>query len=70
MTRSGSLHDDRVERVLQNLPVSLSISIDGITKTTYESRVNSTYENVMKNLHRFNCYARGDTDRHPTKRMP
>jgi radical SAM protein with 4Fe4S-binding SPASM domain len=71
VTTNGSLYDDRVQRVLQNLPVNLSISIDGITKTTYESiRVNSTYENVMKNLHRFNLYARGDTDRHPAQRMP
>lgn len=71
VTTNGSLYDDRVERVLQNLPVNLSISIDGITKRTYESiRVNSTYENVMKNLHRFNCYAHGETDRHPAKRMP
>jgi radical SAM protein with 4Fe4S-binding SPASM domain len=71
VTTNGSLYDARVERVLQNLPVNLSISIDGISKTTYESiRVNSTYENVMKNLHRFNCYAHGHTDRHATKRMP
>ena len=71
VTTNGTLYDARVDRVLQNLPVNLSISIDGITKRTYESiRVNSTYENVMKNLHRFNCYAHGDTDRYPTKRMP
>jgi sulfatase maturation enzyme AslB (radical SAM superfamily) len=71
VTTNGTLYDARVERVLENLPVNLSISIDGLTKATYESiRVNSTYENVMKNLHRFNCYAHGDTDRHHTKRMP
>jgi tetratricopeptide (TPR) repeat protein len=52
------------------LPVCLSISIDGVTKATIESvRVNSTYETLMKNLHRFNCYARGETDRYPTRRM-
>jgi radical SAM protein with 4Fe4S-binding SPASM domain len=70
VTTNGSLFDARVERVLQNLPMNLSVSIDGITKTTIESiRVNSTYENLMKNLHRFNCYAHGDTDRYPSKRM-
>jgi radical SAM protein with 4Fe4S-binding SPASM domain len=70
VTTNGTFFDARVERVLHNLPVNLSISIDGLTKTTYESiRVNSTYENVMKNLHRFNCYARGDADRHRGKRM-
>jgi radical SAM protein with 4Fe4S-binding SPASM domain len=71
VTTNGSIYDDRVERLLQNLPFDFSISIDGVTKETVESiRVNIKYETLMENVRRFNAYVRGRSDRHANKRHP
>ena len=59
VTTNASHYDAKVERVLEALPVSLSISIDGATKETVEKiRVNANYEQLIENLHRFLDYKR------------
>ena len=60
VTTNGSQFNAKVERVLEALPISLSISVDGVTKETVERiRVNSHYETLIDNLHRFREYAKG-----------
>jgi len=59
VTTNGSQYNPKVERVLKALPISLSISIDGVTKETLEKiRVNADYERLIANLHRFRDYTR------------
>lgn len=59
VTTNGTQYNDRVERVLERLPFSFAISLDGATKWTMESiRVNARYEDVMSNVRRFREYAR------------
>jgi radical SAM protein with 4Fe4S-binding SPASM domain len=59
VTTNGSQYNAKVERVLEAMPISLSISIDGATKETNEKiRVNSNYEEIIKNVHRFREYTR------------
>lgn len=58
VTTNGTQYNAKVERVLQNLPISFSVSIDAATKETAESiRKNSHYEEVMTNLRCFREYA-------------
>ncbi|HXA80773.1 MAG TPA: radical SAM protein [Opitutaceae bacterium] len=59
VTTNGTQYNSRVERVLEHLPMSFSVSMDGATKATLESiRVNAKYEEVMANARRFRDYAR------------
>ena len=59
VTTNGTQWNPRVERILEKLPVSLSISIDGATKETVEKiRVNANFEELMENLQRFLAYTR------------
>jgi sulfatase maturation enzyme AslB (radical SAM superfamily) len=59
VTTNGTQYNPRVERVLEHLPVSFSVSMDGATKATLERiRVNAKYEEVMENARRFREYAR------------
>ncbi len=59
VTTNGSLYNAKVERVLEALPVSLSISIDGATKETVEKiRVNAHYEELIDHVYRFRDYTR------------
>lgn len=59
VTTNGSQYNAKVERVLEALPISLSISIDGATKGTFERiRVNSNYDEVVENVHRFKAYTK------------
>jgi len=59
VTTNGSQYNSRVERVLENLPFHITVSIDGITKETVESiRVNCRFEQLMENIHRFRDYAK------------
>jgi MoaA/NifB/PqqE/SkfB family radical SAM enzyme len=54
ITTNGSQYNAKVARVLDALPVSLSVSIDGATKDTVEKiRINVDYEELHKNLTRF-----------------
>ena len=59
VTTNGSQYNPKVERVLEALPLSLSVSIDGATKETFEKiRGNADFERIMANLHRFRDYAK------------
>jgi MoaA/NifB/PqqE/SkfB family radical SAM enzyme len=59
VTTNGTQYNARVERILESLPVSFSVSIDGATKQTYERiRKNAVFEEVMENFRRFHDYAR------------
>src|SRR5262249_33725194 len=54
VTTNASQYNAKVERVLEALPVSVSVSVDGATKETVEKiRVNSHFETLLSNLHRF-----------------
>jgi len=58
VTTNGTVFNTRVEQVLEALPVGISMSLDGFTKSTIESiRVNARYETLMRNLARFRAYA-------------
>jgi radical SAM protein with 4Fe4S-binding SPASM domain len=59
VTTNGTVFNVRVERAIEALPFSISISVDGFTKETVERvRVNAQYERVMENVHRFRAYTR------------
>ena len=59
VTTNGTQYNAKVERVLENLPFSFSISMDGATRETVESiRVNAKYDQVMANAQRFRQYSK------------
>lgn len=59
VTTNGTQYNAKVERVLENLPVSITISMDGVTKETFEKiRLNANYEEVLENIQRFHEYSR------------
>lgn len=59
VTTNGTQWNSRVERVLEHIPCSFSISMDGFTKQTVESiRVNAPFELVRENFLKFLAYAR------------
>jgi MoaA/NifB/PqqE/SkfB family radical SAM enzyme len=59
VTTNASQYNTRVEKILNNLPVSITVSIDGATRETFESiRLNSNYTEVMNNVRRFRDYTR------------
>jgi MoaA/NifB/PqqE/SkfB family radical SAM enzyme len=59
VTTNGTQWSDRIERICQRLPLSFVVSLDGITKETYESvRVGADLDAVLENLDRFRGYAR------------
>ena len=59
VTTNGTQYNARVERILEGLPFSLAVSLDGVTKATVESiRVNANYDELMANLKRFREYTR------------
>ncbi len=58
VTTNGSQYNERIERYLESLPFHLVVSLDGATKQTLEQiRVNSRFEQVVENIHRFRDYA-------------
>lgn len=58
VTTNGTQWNARVERVLDLLPVAISISVDGATRETVESiRVNARFDEVMANVRRFRDHA-------------
>lgn len=58
-TTNATVLDRRVERILDALPVSVVVSLDGCTKTTYETiRRNADFDVVMQNVERFRQYTR------------
>jgi radical SAM protein with 4Fe4S-binding SPASM domain len=59
VTTNGTVYNDKVERVLDSLPIAICMSMDGITKETYEKiRVNASHDLFMTNFQRFNEYSR------------
>ena len=59
VTTNGTQFNAKVERVLENLPLSIAVSMDGATKATVETiRKNARYEEVIENFKRFHAYAR------------
>jgi len=59
VTTNGTQWGKKVERVLEALPCSISVSLDGATKQTVESvRVNANFEEVRANVERFLAYTR------------
>jgi Flp pilus assembly protein TadD len=59
VTTNGTQWSKKVERILEALPCSISVSIDGTTKATVESvRVNANFEEVRQNADRFLAYTR------------
>lgn len=63
---NGTQWNDRVERVLEAFPVSITVSIDGATAATFERiRLGASFAEVMANLGRFRAYTRDrGTDLH------
>jgi len=54
ITTNGTVYTSRVKRVLENLNCQINISLDSITKGTYESiRVNGKLERTLANLEEF-----------------
>ncbi len=62
VTTNGTLFNSRVERILTSLPMSVSVSMDGVTPRTFEAiRVNAKFDRVLKNFRTFKdiCRSRG-----------
>lgn len=58
VTTNGSQLTPRVQQVMDALPFSFSISLDGVKKETIERiRVNTKYEELMSNVYHFRKYA-------------
>lgn len=56
---NGSQWNDGIERVLDRLAFSIGVSIDGVTRKTFEAiRVDGDFELVMANMARFREYTR------------
>jgi MoaA/NifB/PqqE/SkfB family radical SAM enzyme len=59
VTTNGTQYNARVERILEKLPCSISISLDGYRKETIEAiRLNAKYDVLMKNVSLFREYTR------------
>lgn len=59
---NGTQCNAKVERLIRELPMSLSISVDGATKETFEKiRVNAKFDEVLQNIARLRdlCTAQG-----------
>lgn len=62
VTTNGTHWNKRVERVLDAFPVSIAVSLDGVSATTFEAiRVRASHDGVQANWKRFRDYttARG-----------
>lgn len=59
ITTNGTQLNAKVEQILDRLPVSLSISLDGVTRETVEKiRVNARFDELQRNVRRFRDYTR------------
>jgi radical SAM protein with 4Fe4S-binding SPASM domain len=59
VTTNGTQWNSKVERVLEALPCSISVSLDGATKATVEKiRVNADFDVVRANVEKFLAYTR------------
>ena len=63
VTTNGTQYSERIERVIAAIPFGFSVSLDAVTKATYEKiRVNAVFEEVMENARRFREYVRAQQD--------
>jgi MoaA/NifB/PqqE/SkfB family radical SAM enzyme len=59
VTTNGTQFNAKMERVLDAIPTHITVSLDGVTKETYEGiRRRAHFEEVMRNLQRFHRYTR------------
>lgn len=59
VTTNASRFDARVERILEAIPFSMSLSVDGVTRETVEKvRVNCNFDDYSRNIVRFREHAR------------
>jgi MoaA/NifB/PqqE/SkfB family radical SAM enzyme/tetratricopeptide (TPR) repeat protein len=59
VTTNGTQFNQKVERAIRAVPMHITLSLDGVTKETYESiRHRANFETVISNLHRFHAYTR------------
>ena len=57
ITTNGTIYNHRVQRVLDNLPCAITMSMDGVTKETFEKiRVNAKFDVFLDNFARFDEY--------------
>lgn len=60
ITTNGTQYHAKVQRVLDRLPTSINISMDGVRKETLEGiRLNVNYEKLMDNFRVFHNYCQG-----------
>ncbi len=58
VTTNGTIWNQRVEEVLDRLPMSFAVSLDGATAATVERiRVGSRFADVLANIERFQAHA-------------
>jgi MoaA/NifB/PqqE/SkfB family radical SAM enzyme len=58
VTTNGTQYNRKVESILDRIPMSFAVSMDGVRPETVESiRVNAKYEELMTNARRFRDYA-------------
>jgi MoaA/NifB/PqqE/SkfB family radical SAM enzyme len=59
VTTNGTQLNPHVREVMDKLPFSIAVSMDGATKTTVERiRVNADFDALMRNVREFRTYAR------------
>jgi radical SAM protein with 4Fe4S-binding SPASM domain len=59
VTTNGTQFNGKVQNVLDRIPMSFSVSMDGVRRETIESiRVNAEYDVLMSNARRFRDYAK------------
>lgn len=59
VTTNGSQYNAKVERILDALNMNITISLDGVTKETFEKiRRRSNFETVIANVNRFRAYTK------------
>ena len=59
VTTNCTQFNGRVERILEKIPMDVSVSLDGVTRQTVESiRVNAKFDEVMHNARRFRAYCK------------
>jgi len=59
VTTNGTQYNDRIERIMDRIPMGFSISLDAVSKQAYESiRLGAVFEEVMENARRFREYVR------------
>lgn len=64
VTTNGTVYNSKVQGILDRFPIDLAISMDGVTKETFEQiRVNADFDVFRRNIHRFREYVakRGTT---------